>query len=155
MDGKRQLLRHLVATVAYRATRAVNDAPDEFATFDGAGRHPVKILAHMGDLFDWALRTAQGDPRWQKSTPLPWPEEKKRFFAALEAFDTFLGSEAPIQGEIERLTQGPVADALTHIGQLAMLRRLAGCRIAPENFYVAPIATGYVGAEQAEPENKS
>jgi hypothetical protein len=154
MDGKRELLRHTLATVAYRATRAVSDAPDEFGAFEGAGRKPVEILAHMGDLFDWALRTAQGNPEWHKSTPLPWPEEKRRFFRTLEAFDAFLGSEAPIQGEIERLMQGPVADALTHIGQLAMLRRLAGSRTRRENFYVAPIVTGHVGAEQAEPESK-
>ena len=154
MDGKRELLRHAVATVAYRATRAVSDVPAEFAGFEGAGgRKPVEILAHMGDLFDWALRTAQGNPEWQKSTPLPWPEEKRRFFKALDAFDAFLNSEAPIHGEIDRLMQGPVADALTHIGQLAMLRRMAGSRTRRENFYVAPIVTGRVGAEQAEPES--
>jgi hypothetical protein len=155
MDPKRELLRHALATVAYRASRAVCDAPDEFGNFDGAGRKPVEILAHMGDLFDWALTIAKGEQQWHKSTPLAWREEKQRFFSTLTAFEDFLASQAELHADIERLMQGPVADALTHIGQLAMLRRLSGSRTRRENFYVAPIVTGRVGAEQAEPEQKS
>jgi hypothetical protein len=155
MNEKRELLRHTLATIAYRTTRAVSDAPEEFGSFDGAGREPVKILAHMGDLFDWALTLAQGQSHWHTSVPLPWAEERQRFFASLAAFDAYLNSGAPIQAEIERLMQGPVADALTHIGQLAMLRRMAGSPTMRENFTVAPIVLGRVGAEQAMPEKKS
>jgi hypothetical protein len=151
MDEKRELLRHTLATLAYRATRALEGSPDEFGAFSGAGREPCKILAHMGDLFDWALSTAEGQERWHDSRSLPWPAEQKRFFAALEAFDAFLASPAPLHTSIEKLLQGPVADAFTHVGQLAMLRRLAGCPIRGENFYVAAIATGQVGPEQPAP----
>jgi len=148
MDEKRELMRHTLAALAYRAARAVENAPEEFAGFDGAGRTPAQILAHMGDLFDWALSIAEGRQRWHDSAPLPWREEQKRFFAALGAFDDYLASAEPLHAPIERLFQGPVADALSHTGQLAMLRRLDGCKIRGENYYVANIVTGRVGAEQ-------
>lgn len=151
MDEKRNLLRHTLATLAYRTVRALEDAPETFANFDGAGRLPVQILAHMGDLLHWALGIAQGNPAWRSSQPLAWPQEEQRFFAALAAFDAFLASPAPLQAPIERLMQGPVADALTHTGQLAMLRRLAGSPIRGEDFYVAAIANGAVGPVQPEP----
>jgi hypothetical protein len=101
----------------------------------------------MGDLFDWALSMAEGKQRWHNSEPLPWAEEQRRFFAMLKAFDAYLVSGGRIHAPLDRLFQGPVADALTHVGQLAMLRRLAGCPIRGENYYVAEIATGQVGAD--------
>ena len=149
MDGKREMLRHTVATLGYRAARALEEAPQEFSGFAGAGRTPAQILAHMGDLFDWALSLAQGQERWRNSPPLEWNEEKARFFAALEAFDRRLASAEPIHAGEEKLFQGPVADALTHVGQLAMLRRLAGSPAWSENFAVAEIRAGRAGADQA------
>jgi hypothetical protein len=151
MDEKREFLRHTVAALAYRAARALDGAPDEFAGFTGCGRTPGEILAHMGDLFDWALSIVTGKQTWHNSSPLTWADEKKRFFAALEAFDRALAGPEPVHGELERLFQGPVADALTHTGQLAMMRRLAGYKIPGENYYVASIAAGQAGAEQPEP----
>jgi hypothetical protein len=151
MNSDRELLRHALSTLAYRAARALEDAPESFAAFEGAGRRPAQILAHMGDLFDWALSMAQGDQRWHNSEPLPWAEEKHRFFASLQAFDAYFTSGERLRAPIERLFQGPVADALTHVGQLAMLRRLAGCPICGENYYVAEISTGKVVAEFPAP----
>jgi hypothetical protein len=151
MDEKREFLRHAIASLAYRASRALEGAPDEFAGFCGCGRTPVQILAHMGDLFDWALSSAQGRMRWHNSDPLPWVDEKARFFAALTAFDAYLAGPEPVHAELERLFQGPVADAINHVGQLSMMRRLAGCKVPGENFYVADIQTGRAGVEQAEP----
>jgi hypothetical protein len=150
MSEKRELLRHTLATLAYRAARALEGAPAEFAGFDGAGRRPEQILAHMGDLFDWALSMAVGKPAWHNSEPLGWEAEKARFFRALAALDAVLASAEPLHAPEEKLFQGPVADALTHVGQLAMLRRLAGCPTRGENFYVAAVEIGRVGAEQAE-----
>jgi hypothetical protein len=151
MDEKRELLRHTIASLAYRATRALEDAPDSFADFDGCGRPPVKILAHMGDLFDWALSAVQGSERWHNSTPLPWAEEQARFFGTLHSFDRYLASDAPLHATPEALFQGPIADALTHVGQLAMQRRLSGSATRGENFFVAAIALGSVGADQPKP----
>jgi len=151
MDEKRELLRHALATLAYRATRALDGAGDDFAVFPGAGRQPVQILAHMGDLFDWALSIAAGSQRWRNSTPLTWPEEQSRFFAALQAFDTYLASGDPLHAPVERLLQGPVSDALTHTGQLAMLRRLFGSPARGENYYVASIAAGQTSSNQPPP----
>jgi hypothetical protein len=148
MNDKRELLRHTVATLAYRAARALDGAPDTFATFDGCGRQPIQILTHMGDLFDWALSSVQGNERWHNSTPLTWSDEKARFFAALKAFDDYLASDKPLHAAAEPLFQGPIADALTHVGQIAMMRRLAGSPTCGENFFVAKIAAGQVGAEQ-------
>ena len=148
MDEKREMLRHTLATVAYRAARALEGAPDHFAGFAGTGRMPVQILAHMGDLFDWALSTAIGQERWQASQPRAWAEEQRRFFESLQSFDAFLASDAQLRAPVERLFQGPVADALTHVGQLAMLRRLSGSPAHGENFYAAEIKAGQVGAAQ-------
>ena len=151
MDEKRDLLRHTLASLAYRATRAIENAPAGFGNFDGCGRQPVRILAHMGDLFDWALSIAKGHQQWHNSEPLPWHREVERFYAALGAFDEYLASHDPVHTSIERLFQGPIADALTHVGQIAMLRRLADCPTKGENFFVAEIATGKVDASQPAP----
>ena len=153
MDDKRALLRHAVATVAYRGGKAVRDAPASFAAYsaDGTPRTPAKILAHIGDLFDWALTQARGAEAWTESTPLEWDREVERFFATLQRFDDFLASDAPLAAPPERIFQGAVADALTHIGQLAMLRRLAGTRMKSENYARAEIVAGRVGAEQTAP----
>lgn len=150
MDPKREFLRHAVATLAYRGGKTVRDAPPSFADFDGGGRTPVQILAHIGDLLDWSLRMARGSREWKDSAPLAWPEESLRFFAALEAFDAYLASDAAVAAPLEKLFQGPIADALTHAGQLAMLRRMSGNPIRGENYYVADIQTGRVGADQAK-----
>jgi hypothetical protein len=146
------LLRHTLATLAYRAGKALRGAPPEFAAYraDATSRSPVEILAHMGDLFDWALSIANGKEAWHDSAPLPWDQEVARFFAALAAFDQRV-AEGPVAVPMERLFQGPIADALTHVGQLAMLRRMAGCTCHGENYYVADIAVGRVGIEQSAP----
>jgi hypothetical protein len=151
MDEKRELLRHTLATLAYRAARALENAPETFGGFNGAGRRPVEILAHMGDLFDWALSMAEGKPAWHNSQARAWADEQKRFFAALGAFDAFLASTEALHAPVEKLLQAPVADALTHVGQLAMLRRLAGAPTRGENFYAAAVEVGQVGAVQAAP----
>ena len=150
------LLRHTVATVAYRGGKALRAAPPEFAAFrlDPASRTPLEIVAHIGDLFDWALSLANGRQRWHDSAPLPWDQEVSRFFATLDAFDARLAEADPLGAPAERLFQGPIADALTHIGQLAMLRRIAGSRITGENYYVAGIAAGRVGPDQPQPEKE-
>jgi hypothetical protein len=149
----RQLLRHTLATLAYRAGKTLRDAPESFAGFSTGekGRTPANILAHMGDLFDWALSIAQGNQSWHDSRPLPWPQEVERFFRTLQVFDDFLASEAPLAAPPEKLFQGPIADALTHTGQLAILRRMAGCAIKGENYYRADITAGRVGPDQPAP----
>ncbi|HEV3057992.1 MAG TPA: hypothetical protein VGY48_07075 [Vicinamibacterales bacterium] len=153
MDPKRSMLRHAVATVAYRGGKALRDAPASFATFspDGSPRTPAKILAHLGDLFDWALSQATGAEAWKDSTPLDWDREVARFFDALERFDKCLASDAPLAATPETLFQGAIADSLTHIGQLAMLRRLAGAKMKSENYSRADIVAGRVGAQQTIP----
>ena len=152
-DPKRELLRHALATLAYRGGKAVRNAPEGFAVFhaDEGMRTPGQILAHIGDLMDWALSMANGKREWRDSKPLPWEKEVERFFAALKKFDDFLASSEPMQATPEKLFQGPIADALTHVGQIAILRRLARDPVKAENFYKAEIVTGRVGADQAKP----
>jgi hypothetical protein len=151
MDDKRVFLRHAVATVAYRGGKAVRGAPASFAKFASGAppKTPEQILAHIGDLFDWALSIAQGAQKWNNSTPLAWDDEVARFFGTVKQFDDYLASDAPLAADPERLFQGAIADALTHVGQLAMLRRLAECPIKAENYYQADIVAGRVGADQA------
>jgi len=152
-DPKRELLRHTLATLAYRGGKAVRGAPEGFAVFhvDEGVRAPGQILAHIGDLMDWGLSMANGKREWHDSKPLAWEKEVERFFAALKSFDDYLASSEPLQAPIEKLFQGPIADALTHIGQIAILRRLAAEPIKAENYYKAEITMGRVGADQAKP----
>ena len=156
MDEKRALLRHTVATVAYRGGKAVRGAPASFASFSGdaSDRTAVKILAHIGDLCDWALTQAQGAEAWRDSTPLDWEREIDRFFAALERFDAFLASDAPLAATPEKLFQGAIADSLSHIGQIAILRRLSGAKMKSENYSRADIVAGRVGSEQTTPKRE-
>lgn len=152
-DVKREFLRHTLATLAYRGAKALRDAPETFAGFrtGPTARTPAEILAHVGDLFDWALNLARGKRVWHDSQPLPWDQGVRRFHAGLAAFDAFLASNEPLSFPPEQLFQGPVADALTHVGQLAMLRRMAGAPSRGENYFVAKIEVGQVGPDQAPP----
>ena len=155
-DTKREMLRHTVATLAYRGAKAVRGAPDSFVAFKASEttHTPQQILAHIGDLLDWALSIAKGAEAWNNSGPLEWDQEISRFHAALNSFDSYLASEAELNAPCERLFQGPIADALTHVGQLAMLRRIAGAPIKAENYSRAKIESGHVGAEQAAPKRE-
>ena len=152
----RDLLRHCLATIAYRAGKVVRDVPESFAKFQPPekARTPEQILAHIGDLFDWALAMASGKPEWKDSQPLPWAKEIERFFAALKRFDDYLAGDEVLYASPEKLFQGPVADALNHVGQLAMLRRMAGVPMKGENYFKADIASGRVGPEQAPPKRE-
>jgi hypothetical protein len=155
-DPKRELLQHALATLAYRGGKAIRNAPEGFATFQaGEGtRTPGQVLAHIGDLMDWALSMAVGKQQWHNSEPQPWEKEAERFFAALKKFDNLLASSEPLHASPEKLFQGPIADALTHVGQIAILRRLAGESIRGENYFVADITVGRVGAEQTPPKKE-
>jgi len=152
-EEKVSLLRHALATLAYRGGKAVRGAPPSFAGFSPhpTVRTPAKILAHIGDLLDWALHLSRGQRVWKDSEPLPWEKEVERFHAALHTLDQRLGSPEPLATEPERLFQGPIADALTHVGQIALLRRLAGAPIRGENYAAASISAGRVGPDQASP----
>ena len=152
----REFLRHTVATLAYRAAKTMRGAPAAFAGFQPgpASKTPVEIVAHMGDLLDWGLAMAQGEPRWNNSIPQPWEPECARFFTALRAFDDALAADAPLGYDLTRLFQGPIADALTHTGQLAMLRRLHGAPMKSESYNRADIAVGRVGSEQTPAESR-
>jgi hypothetical protein len=149
-DSARAMLRHTLATLAYRAAKTLRDVPESVAEFRAApgSRTPGEILAHLGDLFDWALAMAEGQHRWQDSAPGEWSADVARFFAALERFDAFLASDTPLGRPPEMLFQGPIADALTHVGQIAYLRRMAGAPVRGENYAKADIRAGVVGAEQ-------
>jgi hypothetical protein len=153
LDPKREMLRHTVATLAYRGGKAVRNTPEGFSQFSAgkSARTPGEILAHIGDLLDWALSMAEGKQRWQNSKPQPWDKDTERFFATLKAFDDFLASGNPLAVPAERLFQGPVADALTHVGQISLLRRLADAPVKAENYFQAEITAGRVGPDQAAP----
>jgi hypothetical protein len=150
------LLRHTLATLAYRGGKAVRGAPETFAEFrvSADGRTPAQILSHIGDVLDWALSIAAGRETWPNSPPLAWDKEVERFHRAVGAFDDYLAAGQPLQASAERIFQGPIADAFTHVGQLAMLRRLAGSPVKGENYFVADIAAGRTGADQPAPKRE-
>jgi hypothetical protein len=153
MDEKREMLRHTLATVAYRGGKSLRGAPPDFAEYRVAEgtRCPLEILAHICDLMDWALSIAQGQQKWHDTRAALWDGQVERFFTAMKALDDFLASGVPLQTDPEKLFQGPIADALTHVGQLSMLRRLAGSPVAGENYFVADVQAGRVGPVQSAP----
>ena len=146
-------LRHTLATVAYRAAKVLRDTPIGFSDFRPGpdSRSSGEILAHMGDLFDWALSQAKGTPAWHNAPLQSWSADTDRFFAALTALDDFLATGTPLADPPEKIFQGAIADALTHVGQIAMMRRLAGAKIRGENYHKANIATGLTSAAQPAP----
>ncbi len=152
-DSTSPLLRHTLATLAYRGGKAARGAPAGFADFRAAAgsRSAGEILAHVADLLDWALSLARGKQAWKSSKPLPWEEGVARFHSALARLDERLAAPEPLACPEGKLFQGPIADAFWHVGQIALLRRLAGSPVRGENYYEADIAAGRVGADQAPP----
>jgi hypothetical protein len=154
-DTTRALLRHLAATLAYRAAKALRDAPAGFADFSIGpnSRKPVQIVAHMADLMAWAAHmAAKGEFVWRADGSGDWEKEQRRFFDGLSKLDIALASDVPLQQRIvDALIQGPLADALTHVGQLTMLRGAAGAPVRPESYPRAQIVAGRVGFDQAAP----
>ncbi len=149
---EREMLRHCLAVLAYRGGKFLRDAPSDFADFDtGSGTTPLRILSHISDLLDWALSMSRGPGSWTEATPRDWASEVTRFHIALATLDGYYASGAKIHAEVPRLFQGPLADALTHVGQLAILRRMTGSAVVGENYYVADIVTGRVGPDQSPP----
>ncbi|MBY0376259.1 MAG: hypothetical protein K2Q23_19850 [Bryobacteraceae bacterium] len=147
-----ELLRHAVATVAYRGGKALRGAPPEFSQFFlGEKKTAGEILAHLGDLMDWALSIARGKAAWDPRPARTWEEDRARFHEALTALDAYLASGEPLGAPAAKLMQGPIADALTHVGQINIMRRTAGCPVKSENYYRAPIEVGRVGIDQAPP----
>ncbi len=148
-----QMLRHTLATVAYRARKALHDAPDGFSTFRARedSRSGGEILSHMCDLYDWAIRLATNENIWTTSSVGDWDGDAERFFQSLGRLDAYLAQGNQLLCPAERLFQGPIADSLTHIGQIAMLRRLAESPVRGENYFKATITTGTTGTDQAPP----
>ena len=148
-DVKRELLRHFVATVAYRGGVAVSGAARDFAGFrvGETARTPGEILAHIGDLLEGSVYLLKGELVYLASSPLPWGEEVSRFFRAAAALDSYLASDAPLACPVEKLIQGPVGDALTHVGQLVLLRRVAGNPVQAASYFTAEIVAGAVTEE--------
>lgn len=147
------MLRHLVATLAYRSSKVLRDTPSRFATMSvgPSARRPVQIVAHMADLMTWAVGLAQGEYVWKAEGSDDWEVEVARFFDRLAALDRELESRELPRDAIEKLIQGPLADALTHVGQLALLRGISGSPVRPESYARAEIVAGRVGLAQAAP----
>jgi hypothetical protein len=152
-DDKRELLRHTIATVAYRGRKDLIGAPDGFSTFriNETSRTPGEILAHICDLYDWANWLVKGEYTFNQTQPGEWNADTARFFAALKELDDYLASDKPLGRSPENLFQGPIADSLTHFGQIAMLRRIAGAPVRGESYARADITVGRVGLDQAPP----
>ncbi len=145
LDTTRRLLRHLVATFAYRTARCLRDAPEGFAAFEAGGgvRTPAELVRHMTGLMHFAQGLLTGLPR-QELPPLDWPGEVARLQAAVRALDGAVAGAAAWQTDPLSALQGPLADALTHTGQLATLRRLAGAPLEGANYARAEIRAGQV-----------
>ena len=146
LDLQRGLLRHLAATLAFRGGIAVSDAPENFSEFRAGEntRSAGEILAHIGDLIQGSLFLMKGEFVHLQSPVQSWAEDVKRFFAAAREFDSYLASDAPLAQPIEKIVQGPIADALTHVGQIVMLRRLSGKPIRAESYFNAEIKAGKI-----------
>jgi hypothetical protein len=147
------LLRHTLATVAYRAGKALRGVPEDFPKFKAGPktRTPGEILAHLSDLYDWALTQCEGREAWHDTPPTDWAGDTQRLFVALAKVDGYLASGAPLGMAPAQLFQGAIADSLAHIGQINILRGIAGSSVRAENYCRAEIVVGRVGAEQTPP----
>ncbi len=152
MEKTRKLLSHSVAAIAYRTHKAIHGAPAGFGSFKaGPGvRTPQQILRHMSDVLGFASTFYTGG-RWRAHLKPSWSEEVDRFYEVLGVLRQHILDDELKGTTPERLLQGPLSDAISHSGQLAMLRRLAGSPIPPENFIEADIHEDRVGADQAPP----
>jgi hypothetical protein len=152
-DATRRLLRHTVATLAYRAGKVLRDAPADFAAFrlTPTSRSALEIVSHMVDLLGWAERLAHGEYRWEARRVDDWTTATDQFFAGLETLDAALADVTLAPYPADVMFQGPIADALAHVGQLAMMRGVLGEPIRPESYARATIEAGRVGREQAPP----
>jgi hypothetical protein len=150
MNDARDMLRHTLATLAYRAEKVLREAPEGFADFRMSpnGRSALEILGHMGDLMEWGQRFTLGENKWKPGETTSWDQARDRFFKGLAAFDAGLAAAAPTVA-LEPIFQGPIADALTHVGQLSMMRGAAGLAVKPESYARADIQTGRVGRDQS------
>jgi hypothetical protein len=149
----RELIRHSIAVLAYRGGKPLRGAPAGFASYETGpgGNTPLAILTHLGDLMDWALTHVKGEPKWAGARAHSWDEQVARFYTSLAALDAYLAGDQPIRCDVKRLLAGPIADAINHVGQLMMLRRMAGSPVYGENYFVADIETGRVGPDQSPP----
>lgn len=140
-ESAKELFRHTLATLAYRGGKAFRGVPDGFSDLRIApgSRTAGEVLAHIGDLLDWALIMARDKHVWHESAAQAWERDVERFFTALAAFDAYIAGDGPLMAPLDRLFQGPVADALTHVGQIAMMRRLAEAPLKGENYFKADI----------------
>jgi hypothetical protein len=145
-ESATELFRHTLATLAYRGGKAFRGAPADFSNFriGTAGRTAGEILAHICDVLDWGLIMAKDKHVWHESVPQTWDEDVERFFLILGEFDGFIAGGAALQAPLDKLFQGPIADVLTHIGQISMLRRLAESPTKPENFFKADVVIGRI-----------
>ena len=153
MNEKRAMLRHFLAALAYRTQKALRGAPESFGTFQAGNqvRTPAGLVRHMTSVLGYARTFFVGGRYW----PDPLPDldsEVARFHAMLEELGRHLAAGTELRGTTEeRLLQGPFSDAMTHAGQLAMLRRLSGSPVRPENFVKAAVDPDNLGPDQAEP----
>lgn len=152
-DPAREMLRHTVATLAYRGAKAIRNTPEGFGDYRASptSRTPAQILAHLCDLMDWALTQAQDKQAWINTNPGSWEADTERFFKGLRALDDYLASDQPLGYEAGQIFQGGIADALTHVGQINFLRRMYGDPVRGENYFRADITTGRVEDDQAAP----
>ena len=154
MDRDRELLRHFLAAIAYRTQKAVRGAPDHYANFSAGNRtrSPVELLRHMTALMGYVQTHFVGGSYPTKPDQLStFQAEVARFHEMLGAVGEMLAGDAPCAISTEQLLQGPFADTMTHVGQLAMLRRLADSPVAPENFIYADIRADRLGPDQPPP----
>jgi hypothetical protein len=153
MTEQQKLVQHFLAAIAYRTQKALRGAPESFVDFRAGSnvRTPHELVWHMTGVLGYA-RTFFHGGIWQPEKLESFTEEVTRFHQVLEALGTDLEKESPARDlSLEKLLQGPLADAMTHVGQLAMLRRLAGFPVPPENFIRAAIDSSNLSANQPMP----
>ncbi len=153
MDVQREMIRHMLATLAYRTQKALGGADDRFPDFSAGNgvRTPTELIRHMSAALGYARTFFIGCV--YEADPLPsFSEEVQRFYALLVDLSDHLAADTDIHGiTLHQLLQGPISDVMTDAGQLAILRRLAGSPVASENLLFAAISIDSLGSSQPSP----
>ena len=152
MSNKSEMLRHFLASITYRATKAIKNVPETYPAHDlGKGvKTPLRILHHITGVLTYAHSFFEHYDTTHIDVK-SWDAEVGEFYSILSKLDKSIQEKKPKEVTEEQLLQGPLSDAMTHIGQLSMLRRLADSPLPSENFIFADVRKGAVGPNQPDP----
>ncbi len=141
MNQNSHFIQHFLKVLSYRFEKAIHNAAESYPKHaSGHGiRTPLELLGHMNGVLEFAISSLKNQPR-RNIPEQSWQEQITLYYEKLKELNQLMQENSFDTDTLERILQGPLADAMTHIGQLAMMRRLANSAIAGENYFAADMS---------------